>query len=327
MKKTYWGILGTGRIAHAFTRTLLDVDNAVVHAVGSRTKKAATAFAERYHIPHRYESYQELMNDAQVDVIYVSTPHSLHYENTLAALEAGKAVLCEKPLAVNAAQAREMIETARQKHLFLMEAMWTRFLPAIERVREWIESDKIGPIHLITADFGFRIPFKAHDRVFDPKLAGGALLDVGIYPVSLTSMLMGRQPEFIASTSTFGQTNVDEMTALIFRYPQGQIASLTCSINTRTPSLAFVQGREGFIQIDPRFWAASQVSLIRGQEKLTYESPYPGTGFQYEARHVMHCLEQGKTESEIMPLDESLQIMQTMDLIREQTGLIYPFEK
>lgn len=321
-----WGILGPGGIAHKFVTGLQELEGAELAAVGSRTKEKAEAFAGEYGFARAHGSYEELAHDPEVDIIYVATPHPAHKENVLLCLKAGKAVLCEKPFTINAQEAEEMIACARASGVFLMEAMWTRFLPAIVQVREWLRKGVIGDIRMVKADFGFSIGWDPQSRLLNPELGGGALLDAGIYPVSFASMVLGSQPDEIRSLAHMGKTGVDEQFSLLFGYSQGRIANLSGAVRTRMVSDAWILGTEGQIHV-PRFlFARSANLLVEGQEPVVCEPPFPGNGYQHEAAEAMRCLREGRTESEIMPLDETLAIMKTMDAVRQQWGLKYPGE-
>ena len=326
MTKTRWGILGTGNIASQFARVLAVLDDAELVAVGSRTAKSAEVFGEQFAVPHRHTSYAALASDPEVDAIYVATPHPLHMENTLLGLEAGKAVLCEKPFAINAGQAEAMIATARRRGVFLMEAMWTRFLPHMVRLRELLAQGAIGELRMLQADFGFRTSFNPQSRLFDPALGGGALLDVGIYPVSLASMLFGA-PERVTGMAHLGATGVDEQSAMIFGYAGGQLAVISQAIRTNSPHEALLLGTAGKIRVHTSWWKASTMTLsIEGRPDELIDVPATGNGYNYEAAEVGRCLHEGRTESEVMPLDETLAIMRTLDQVRAQWGLRYPGE-
>jgi predicted dehydrogenase len=248
-------------------------------------------------------------------------------ENTILCLKAGKAVLCEKPFALNASQVQLMISAARGKKLFLMEAMWTRFLPIIVKVREWLEQELIGPVRFLQTDFGFRGKWNPKGRLFNPELAGGALLDVGVYTVALASMVFGQQPKRITSMAHLGSTGVDEQSAMLFGYEDGQLAVLSCAVRTQTPQQAVIAGTKGTIRIHSPSWCATTATIsIEGKEDKTIKMPFECNGFEYEVTEVMRCIKAGKPESDIMPLDESLSIVKTMDEIRAQWGLKYPME-
>jgi predicted dehydrogenase len=325
--KIRWGILGPGRIAHNFAQGLAVLPDAELLAVGSRSQANADAFGAEFDVPHRYASYQALVADPEVDVIYVATPHSSHRESSLLCLRAGKAVLCEKPFTVNAVEAEEVIALARERGLFLMEAMWTRFLPAFDKIRELLSQGVLGELRMLIADFGFRAPFNPQSRLFDPRLGGGALLDVGVYLVSLASMAFGSPPVRISSLAHLGSTGVDEQSAMILGYERGELAVLATAVRTPTPQEAHLLGTEGQLRIHTQWWKPDTLTLsLPGQEDQVIHLPFQGNGYNYEASEVMNCLREGKTESAVMPLDETLNIMRTMDRIRTQWDLRYPME-
>ena len=325
-KKIRWGILGPGGIAHKFATGLKAVPDTEIVAVGSRDLQRANTFADTFDIPHRHGSYIELVNDPEVDVIYVATPHPFHKACALLCLEAGKAVLCEKPLTVDAEQAEELIAYARERKQFLMEAMWTRFLPVIVKVREWLAEGAIGEPRLLTADHGSRKTLSTEileGRLFNPKLGGGGLLDVGVYTVALAYMVFGA-PSKITSLAHIGATNVDEQASILLGYDTGQIANLFCAIRTETSKEARIIGTEGSIHI-PEFWQATSATLIRtGKDPVHIEMPFIENGFENQVIEVINCIRKGKLESRVMPLNESLSIIKTMDTVREQWGLEYP---
>lgn len=326
MDKTRWGILGTGRIAGDFATGLAAEVGATVVAVGSRTQETADRFADRFEIPNRHPTYDALAADPDVDIIYIATPHPLHKENTISCLRAGKAVLCEKPFAINSGEAQEMIDCAREKGVFLMEAMWTRFLPHIREMARRIEEGQIGDIRLFQADFCYRSPINPERRTFNPDLGGGALLDVGVYPISLAHHLMG-SPARIASFAHLGVTGVDELAGMLFQYDDGALAVLSTAVRANSPDSMLISGTKGEIRSHGRWWAPSGFTISRdGHEPETVHPDIIGNGWNYQAVECGRCLREGLTEHELMPLDESLAIMRLMDGLREEWGLRYPME-
>lgn len=324
--KIRWGILSTGWIAKKFAEGLSVLPDAEIVAVGSRVQETANAFGDRFSVPHRHASYKALAADPDVDVVYVGTPHPFHKDNSLLCLEAGKAVLCEKPFAINAGEAEEAISLAREKGLFLMEAMWTRYIPIIVKLRELLADGVIGEVRMLTADLGFRSEFDPKSRLFDPELGGGALLDVGIYPISFASMVLGT-PSHIVSMATMGRTGVDEQAGIVFGYDGGQLAILHTALQTNTAIEATVMGTKGKIRVhSPWFYGTALTLSIEGSEDEVFSLPYEGNGYNFEAAEVMRCLREDKLESDVMPLDETLAIMRTMDAIRAQWRLEYPME-
>jgi dihydrodiol dehydrogenase / D-xylose 1-dehydrogenase (NADP) len=318
-----WGILGPGTIAAKFAADLRQLDDARLAAVGSRSAERAAAFAQAHGFEHACSSYVELVEDPDVDVVYVATPHPFHREHALLCLRHNKSVLCEKPMAVNEAQVREMVTCARERGVFLMEAMWTRALPVMRQVQRWLDEARIGDVRMLTADFGFRTGWNPEGRLLNLDLAGGALLDVGVYTVALASMVFGAPPVEIRAAAHIGETGVDEQTAMVLRYGDGALALLSCAVRTDTPQGARIGGAEGSIDI-PAFWHATSATLrVRGQEPEQVSGP---VGYHYEAAEVMACLRGGNQESSLMPLAESISIARTMEHVRAQIGLVYPME-
>lgn len=319
-----WGILGLGSIARKMADALKGLPDAELVAVGSRSLDKAQKFAAEFGARRAYGSYQELASDADVDIVYVATPHPYHKDCAVMCLERGLAVLCEKPFAVNADEASQMIEAARSRNVFLMEAMWTRFLPLMERARQMVADGAIGDLRMLQADFGFRAGWDPAGRLLNPELAGGGLLDVGVYTVSLASWFFGA-PAHIASLAHLGKTGVDEQCAILLGYGGGEVAILSSAVRINTQHEAVLMGTEGMIRI-PDFWRASRMKVIVDGDEQTFEMPLAINGFEYEAEECMRCVRQGAAESQIMPLDETLSIMGTMDEIRSQWGLKYPME-
>ena len=319
-----WGILGTGVIAHKFAAALRDVPGAKLAAVASRTSGNAQAFGKHIGVSRCHGSYQELADDAEVDVIYVATPHPQHAENTLMCLQAGKAVLCEKPFTMNLREARAAIELARQKNLFLMEAMWTRFLPAIAEAKRIITSGEIGRVQQCHADFGFSFNAEPTHRLYNRELGGGALLDVGIYPLSLAAYFLGAI-QSVTAVSQLGDAGADMQTAFTLRHQSGILSSCACAINAETPTELTLAGDLGYLRIESPFYASQSLTVVPvNGEKRTVPCPYIGNGYCHEAMEVTRCLREGLIESPIMSHDESLALMACLDLIRGQIGLTYP---
>jgi predicted dehydrogenase len=321
-----WGIAGTGVIAAAFAEDLRLLDDAELVAVGSRSQQAADRFADTHGAARRHVGYDALAADSEVDAIYVAVPHTGHEAVTLTALAAGKAVLCEKPFAINAAQAERMIAAARAAGAFLMEAMWVRFLPHQVGLRELISAGRIGEIRSLIVDRGEVLSSDPAHRVLDPALGGGALLDLGIYPVSFASMFLGT-PDRVAAFATQAVTGVDAQTSAVFGYGSGAQALVTTALDARTANTASITGTKG--RIDIVDWAdgrlPAKLTMLDGTTQ-NLEFPREGKGLRFQAAEVGRCLRAGEMESPVMPLDETLSIMRTLDLIREQIGLRYPGE-
>jgi predicted dehydrogenase len=320
-----WGILATGGIARAFAQDLALQPGGEVVAVGSRSRASADAFGDEFRVPHRHASYQALVDDVDVDVVYVATPHPGHRDATLLAISAGKAVLVEKPFAMDAAQAREMIDAARERGTFLMEAMWTRFLPHIARIREILAAETLGDVVYLTAEHGQWFAADPRFRLFAPDLGGGALLDLGVYPVSFASLVLGN-PARITAVSDRAFTGVDATTSMIFQYEGGTHAVLTTTLRAASGNPAAIYGTVARIEIDGWFYTPTTFRVIArdGTELERFDQPYAGRGLRGEAAEVGRCLRAGLLESPLMPLDETYTIMQAMDEVRRQIGLSYP---
>ena len=321
-----WGILGLGNIAGAFAKGLTAVPDAQLIACGSRTAEKAESFGTKWSIPHRHASYAALAADPEVDAIYVATPHPLHREDTLLCLAHGKAVLCEKPFTVNAREAAEVIDAARTARLLVIEAMWTRFLPHMAKLRELLAAGTIGKVRMLKADLGFCSDGNPEGRLMNPTLAGGGLLDVGVYTVSLAHMLFGA-PTAITGLAHLGATGVDEEAGMLLGYPEGRLAVLSCGVRLNIPHVAMILGTEGFIRVNQPWWVPSSVTVnVRGKEEETITPETTGNGYNYEAVEFGNCLRNGQLESPLLPLDETLAIMRTLDTLRAQWGLKYPME-
>jgi predicted dehydrogenase len=316
MEPLRWGVMGTGGIAATFVTDLDLTESGRVVAVGSRHQESADRFAQRFGIPHAHGSYEELVNDPDVEVVYVATPHPMHRGDALLALEAGRPVLVEKAFTMNAVEARELVDTARSKGLFLMEAMWTRFLPHVAEIRRLVAAGSLGEIVTVMADHGQWFPKDPNFRLFDRKLGGGALLDLGVYPVSFASMILGR-PDRIVALITPAFSGVDGQTSMLFGYLGGAQAVLTCTSAAQTPTRAAIVGTEARIEIDGDFYAPTSFAFIaRGGVLSRFVETQRGRGLWHEADEVARC--EGLLESPLMPLDETVSIMETMDEVLAQ---------
>jgi predicted dehydrogenase len=314
-----WGILGTGGIAKTFATDLRLTDSGVAAAVGSRSLESADRFADEFGIASRHGGYEELVADPDIDVIYVATPHSMHYDHAILALLAGKHVLVEKAFTMNAAQAREIVRVAREHGLFAMEAMWTRFLPHVAVIRDWLAQGALGDVVTVTADHGQWFAEDAGFRLFAPELGGGALLDLGVYPVSFASMVLG-PPSRVMAMSDPAFTGVDAQTSMLFGYDSGAQAVLTCTLRAKSPTRAAIVGTDARIEVEGDFYAPVAVTLIprNGGDPTRVESAHEGRGLRHEADEVARRLAAGEVESPLMPLDETISIMETMDAVLAQ---------
>jgi predicted dehydrogenase len=307
-------------------QALHDVPQADLVAVASRSQSKADAFGDKWSVPSQYGSYATLVEDGNVDIVYIASPHSEHAKDMHLCLDAGKHVLCEKAFTLNAKQAEACITLARENRLFVMEAMWMRFFPAMAQVRTWLQQGILGDIRLVQTDFCFHLPFDPEHRLYNPDLGGGALLDLGIYPLSLTTMVLGL-PDAIHSVAHIGHSGVDELDTITLYYERGATAVLSCSMRIYKPREAFIVGTEGFIKIHDLFFRPDTLTLaLYDQEPLQLDVPFSGNGFPHEVEEVHTCLEAWAIESQVMPLDETLALMKIMDKLRATWGVSYPGE-
>ena len=322
-KPVRWGILGTGKIARAFATALQDVPDAVLAGVASRSRDKAEAFAAEFHAGAAYASYEALVAADGIDLVYVATPHPHHVGNALLALGAGKGVLVEKPFTMNVREAEQLIAAARTSGLFLMEAMWTRFMPALAEVKRLIAAGEIGSVQQVVADFGFTASFGPEHRVFNPELGGGALLDLGIYPLSIAASLLGPVVD-VKAQAAMGPTGVDVQTGFTMKHESGAMSACSCSFLARTPGELTVSGSRGHIRMNTMFHRARSVTVaLDDGSTRTIATPYLGNGYVHEVIEAQRCWREGLIESPGMTHDETLALMNVMDEIRRQIGLRY----
>src|SRR6188768_1208518 len=328
--KIRWGILGCGRIARKFAADLLLIDDAKLTAIASSNKETLELFAKDFPCKHLHNNYESLVANDEVDVIYIATPHSHHYEHTMLCLNHNKAVLCEKAFAINSRQASEMIKTAKERKIFLMEALWTKFLPHFKKLQELLQQKILGDIKSVLANFGFKTSDKSPQRLFDPLLGGGSLLDIGIYNVFMTLSILGK-PDVIEANLIAAPPGVDEQIAVLFNYNNGPLAQLFSSFVTNLPIQAEINGTEGCITLTTRFYEPS--TIIQLSKKIPYEREVipvekeAGFGYHYEARHVNECLKKGLVESPVMTHADTLLLMEILDAIRNKARIEYPQDK
>lgn len=322
MNKEYkWGILGPGKIAHEFAQALSVTANGKLWGVASRSLDRAKEFAAQYKAPKSFGSYEALINDPEIEVIYIAAPHHLHYPLSKSCIEKGKALLCEKPICINAVQFKTLSTLARKKQVFYMDALWTRFLPTLLKTEELLQD--LGDIISLRADFGFRATYDPNSRLFNPELGGGSLLDIGIYPVFLAQLLLGT-PSNIQSAAIMGSTGVDESMASVLRYENGALASLQSTFRADTKTEAEIACTGGSIIIHGKFHMPSYLELRkRDEEKVFFHFDYRKNGYEYEAEEVMRCLDLELWESPRLNHHFTHQLMHTLDCIRAQIGLHY----
>ncbi len=323
-----WGVLAPGGIAATMVEALHRFTRQRVVAVGSRSPERAQAFADRFGIDRAYCSYEALVDDPDVDAIYVASPHSHHRDHALLAIEAGKHVLVEKAFTRNAAEAREVVDAARTAGVACVEAMWTRFLPSMDVVRQLLASGALGQVETVTADHGQWFAVDPASRLFAPGLAGGALLDLGIYPISFASFVLGA-PASVGARGTLTETGVDRQVSAVFTYDSGAHALVSTTLAARTPTVASVSGSEARIELGGPFYVPGVVRLVTRSGEV-HESEPPAIqghlGLCHEAAHLAQLVAEGATESPLLPLDETVAIMETLDEIRALVGVRYPGE-
>ncbi len=320
-----WGIIGCGKIAHKFIQDFEFVKNGKVVAVAARSKDRAAEFAKSYDVPKNYGSYDALVNDAEIDIVYIATPHNFHLEQMKLCFHHNKAVLCEKPITVNTPDYLEALDLAKSRNLFLMEAMWTWYLPAVIKAKEWIQSGRIGEVKFLRADFGFEGELDMESRLYNPNLAAGALLDIGIYPLAIAAFLIDSELKNVKSAGYLGQTNIDEYNAISLEYENGVFVQASSTILADTHNEAFIIGSEGIIRI-PNFWRAKSAILQTKTGKEVFEDSCPSHGYNYETEAVSELFIAGEKESPVISHAKTLQAMKLMDAIRKEIGVKYPFE-
>ena len=328
MKQVKWGIVGTGNISTQFAQGLQHVEHAQIAAVSSRSIDSARTFAQKFDIPKCYGSYEEMAKDTELEIIYIGTPHTQHFDHVMLFLEAGFAVVCEKPLGVNAAQTEKMIQKAREKNVFFLEGMWTRFFPAFQQAQEWVRSGRIGQPKMIQACFGYDGSANKSQWRFQHDMAGGALLDVGIYPLAMTFAMFGTDPVKMTS-SAYVENGVDEYNTFTLEYADGRIAVLSDGIGVTLNNSVYIGGTKGAVLLGEGWWHPNHAEFAPFGEagishnRDVFDEPYPSSGFQYEASTVQRHYLAGRKEAPEMPLDETLKIARMLDAIRAQWPLSY----
>jgi predicted dehydrogenase len=323
--KFRWGILAPGKIAHKFVAGVQALPDAEVVAVGSRALDRAQAFAAQYRIPRAYGSY--LAADPDLDAIYVATPNQVHAETAILCMEHGRPVLCEKPFAGNVEQAEAMVGCAHSQRVFLMEAVWTRFLPIMGVVSDWLAQGRIGELRRLECDFSFRCDGNPASRLMNAELGGGGLLDVGIYALAFTSWVFGGLPPRYASLAEVGKTGVDEQAGILLLYPRGELAVVTCGVRTQGTISVRITGTEGSIELPTPFYRAQEAVLKTPQSEIRERRPFLASGYEYEAMEVARCVRGGLLESPAVPLEESLMLTSFMTQLRAEWGVRYPFDQ
>lgn len=326
IKKYNWALLGCGNIAKSFASDLQRLPNANLYAVASRDVAKALQYATDFGFEKAYGSYEEMLADPKVDIVYISTPHTFHYEHTLLALKHKKAVLCEKPFAMNSAQVAKMIACAKENDCFLMEAFWTRFLPHFTTTLDILNSAELGKLKMVTANFAFTADFIPEGRFFNLELGGGSLLDIGIYTIFFSLVTLSKPIE-IQTMSHVGSTGVEESILMAFRYADGKMASLMSSITTHATSHTEYCCENGYVRINKGAYAPTTVSVWENgdaQERIVEVPTFDGIGYLFEAAHVMECLDAGKKQSDVLPWTFSVDLMETLDAVRKSAHIVFP---
>lgn len=322
-RKIKWGIIGLGKIANKFASDLQLSDNSILYGVASRNLVKAKKFGQKYQSVNFYGSYEELAQNPEIDVIYIATPHTFHFENTMMCLKHDKAVLCEKPLGINSDEVRAMIKEAKSRKLFLMEGLWTRFIPATEKLIELLRDRVIGDVIFIRADFGFKADLDFEGRVYNKKLGGGSLLDIGIYPIYLSLITLGI-PTNISAMARMSKTEVDSYCSMLFDYENSAKAILESTVEADTPIEAHIYGSEGFIKLHRRFHHTEKISIYKnGKLNKTYDIKYSGEGYLHEIEEVNDCLIRNALESDKLPHKTSLDLITIIDRVKDKIGLSY----
>ena len=329
MQKIFnWGIIATGKIAHTFAKAVNYVPDAKLYACASRNIEKAKKIADEFGAEKYYGSYEELAADPNIDIIYVASPMSCHYENVKLCFKHKKNVLCEKSITINSEQLAELISIAKENDLFFMEAMWMKCLPAFLKAKQWFSEGKIGEIKVIRADFSNPVEFDPQDRLFRPELGGGTLLDLGVYPLSLITSFLGFEPEEINSSVNIAGLGVDMDEAVIMKY-KNAYASFVAGFDIDNENRAVIVGTKGRIAFDPWFFCASNVRLYDENNRLVEESldPHPCNGYEFEIMEAQNCLAAGLKESRLNPLSDTVSIMKIMDKLRASWDFKFPEEK
>jgi predicted dehydrogenase len=326
MSKTYnWAILGCGKIARKFSNDLKTLPNARLYAASSRSIENAQSFASELGFEKAYGSYEEMVQDPNVDVVYIATPHSHHFEHSMLCLNHKKAVLCEKAFAINSKEVSQMIEASRKNNTFLMEAIWTMFQPSFQKAMEIVRSGELGALKMVHSDFAFNADYNPEKRLYNVELGGGSLLDIGIYPIFMTLMTLGK-PSEIKTLASFCPTGAEESIMMSFAYPGGKIASLVSSFACHSSTQTEFSFENGFVRLNRRFYTPTTLTYWKSFEEekiLTFEKGV-GFGYELEAAHVMKCLDAGKIESDLMPLSLSADLMEILDRVRKDAGIVFP---
>lgn len=320
-----WGIIAPGGIANAFAKEVIKTKNGILSAVYGRNEDKTKEFAKMHKIDRYYSDIDEFLKDEDIDAVYIATPHNYHMEYAKKCVKSKKHILCEKPFSYNQKTGKKVLDLAKENNVFVMEALWTLFLPAVNKAKEWIKEDKIGKIKLITANLGFSSEYDINSRLYNPNLAGGALLDVGIYPILFSNYIANGYPKEVKASAIFTKSNVDERDVITLKYEDEIMASLTCSITLDTDNEAVIYGEKGKIVI-PKFWMSKEAYLYSEDKTEKYIDEYEEAGYIHEIEEANNCIMNKALESDVASHKNTLELAKIMDEVRNQIGLIYPFE-
>jgi predicted dehydrogenase len=327
MQSFNWGVIGPGNIANTFAKAIAPSKKGKILAVASRSKERAAEFAKTYQIEKTYSDYEKMLADPDIDIIYIATPHNFHYQQAKMCLEAGKHVLVEKPCTVNAEQMQILVELAQSKDLLLQEALWSRFMPSFSQLRQLLNEGIIGDIQYIQSEIGFAFQDRDKSRMVKAELAGGSLLDLGIYSITVSQFFLQEHPDTVTAMGQLTDQQVDGHVLANMHYPSGRFAQFTCSMLAQTSNTMRIVGAEGYINLPACFWDADKAEVFRENKLIqTIDIPHPVNGFEYQIEESMRSIEQNMLFSEVMSHRDSIGVLKVMDDIRKQIGVQFPLE-
>jgi predicted dehydrogenase len=327
MQKFNWGVIGPGNIANTFAKAIAASTKGKILAVASRSKERAADFSKTYDIEKTYSDYEQMLADPEIDIIYIATPHNFHYQQAKMCLEAGKHVLVEKPSTVNAEQMQTLVELAQSKKLLLQEALWSRFMPSLSQLRQLLNEGIIGDIQYIQSEIGFAFQNRDKSRMVKAELAGGSLLDLGIYSITVSQFFLQEHPDTVSAIGQLTDQQVDGHVLANMHYPSGRFAQFTCSMLAQTSNTMRIVGTEGYVNLPACFWDTDKAEVFRDDKLIqTIDIPHPVNGFEYQIEQSMLCIEQNKLCSDLMSHHDSVEVLRVMDTIRKQIGVQFPQE-
>jgi len=325
MQSFNWGVIGPGNIANTFAKAIASSKKGKILAVASRSPERAAEFSHTYNIEKTYSDYKQMLEDPEIDIVYIATPHNFHYQQVKMCLQAGKHVLVEKPCTVNAEQMQKLVELAKSKSLLLQEALWSRFMPCLSQLRQLLNEGIIGDIQYIQSDIGFAFQKREKSRLLKAELAGGSLLDLGIYSITVSQFFLQEHPDTVKAVGQLTEQQVDGHILANMRYPSGRYAQFTCSMLSQTSNTMRIVGTEGLVNLPACFWDADSAFIYRDDKLIqTIDIPHPVNGFEYQIEESMRCIEQNMLCSDVMSHRDSIGVLRVMDDIRKQVGVNYP---